>query len=269
MSPRLEGNMDRPHKRRDEVLAIPELISAILLQLPLQDLLVNAQLVCHDWNNLIRTSIPLQQNLFFSPLSSPTLGNKASQPPRFNTLLQASFPSWFNDKRNYFGRDNQFNTLPWKDSPKKVEAHMREGASWRKMLPIQPPVRTVKVVKHTHRRGGNSVQKGQVRFEDGVRMGALYDYAWKTVLRPISSFCMKWQIDPALDEESRDGELEGLGDLDDEDEEEEECVVDEVLMTIHYTVQCRMGMVGNVKREMRSEEFENVGLVWDTEDGDE
>jgi hypothetical protein len=247
-------------KAQDEVLALPELVSTILLHLPLQDLLVNAQLVSHSWNQLIKTSIPLQQCLFFSPLPSP---NKSSRRPHFNPLLQASFPSWFTNKSTRFGRSNQFETLPWKSSPKRVEAYMRKGASWRKMLPIQPPVRNFKVVKYGHYQMGSKVQKGQVRFEDEVRMGVLYDYAYETVRRPISSFSMKWQIDPALDEKSRDAELECLGNLEDEDEGEERGWMDEVVMTTHYTFQCSRGMDDDVKKEMRSEEYQDVGLVWE------
>jgi hypothetical protein len=194
ISPHLEEKMGNPHNPRDEVLAIPELVSTILLQLPLQDLLVNAQLVSHSWNHLIKTSIPLQQHLFFSPLPSPTLGNKYSQPPHFNPLLQASFPAWFTNKSTRFGRSYQFAALPWKNSPKRVEAYMRKGASWRKMLPIQPPVGNFKVVKNSHYQRQSKVQKGQVRFEDGVRMGVLYDYACETVCRPISSFSMNGKL---------------------------------------------------------------------------
>jgi hypothetical protein len=255
-------NMENTHNPRDEVLTIPELVSAILLHLPLQDLLVNAQLVSHSWNHLIKTSIPLQQHLFFCPLPSPKHENKSSQPPHFNPLLQTSFPSWFTNKSTRFGRGDQFETLPWKDSPKRVEAYMRKGASWRKMLPIQPPAKNFEVVKHSHYQMGNKVQKGQVRFEDGVRMGVLYDYAYETVRRPISSFSMKWQIDPALDEKSRDGEPEYLGNLDDGDEGERKGSVDEVVMTTHYTFQCCVGMDDDVKEEMRSEGYEDAGLVW-------
>jgi hypothetical protein len=254
--------MDKPHNPRDEVLAIPELVSAILLHLPLQDLLVNAQLVSHSWNRLIKTSVPLQQRLFFSPVPSPKQGSKSSRPPRFNPLLQTSFPSWFTNKSTRFGRGDQFVTLPWNSSPKKVKAYMRKGASWRKMLPIQPPVRNFEVVKHSHYQRGNRMQKGQVRFEDGVRMGILYDYAYETVRHPISSFSMKWQIDATLDEKSQDAELECLGNLDDEDEGEEKGWVDEVVMTTHYTFQCCRGMADDVKKEMRSEGYEDVGLVW-------
>jgi len=129
------------------------------------------------------------------------------------------------------------------------------------MLPIQPPVRNFKVVKYGHYQMGSKVQKGQVRFEDEVRMGVLYDYAYETVRRPISSFSMKWQIDPALDEKCRDGELVCLGNLDNEDEGEEKGWVDEVVMTTHSTSQCCRGMHDDVKKEMRSEGYEDVGLV--------
>jgi hypothetical protein len=51
--------------------------------------------------------------------------------------------------------------------------------------------------------------------------------------------------------------------LDDEDEGKEKVAVDEVVMTTQYTSQCVRGMAGDLKKEMRSEAYEDVGLVWD------
>jgi hypothetical protein len=73
----------------------------------------------------------------------------------------------------------------------------------------------------------------------------------------------EWQIDPVLDAKRGDGELKGFGNLDDEDEGKEKVAVDEVVMTTQYTSQCVRGMAGDLKKEMRSEAYEDVGLVWD------
>jgi hypothetical protein len=40
--------------------------------------------------------------------------------------------------------------------------------------------------------GGEERQDGLIRFEDGVRMGLVYDGAYEAVHRPISAFSMNW-----------------------------------------------------------------------------
>lgn len=45
----------------------------VLLNLPIKDLLVNAQRVCKKWNSVINTSPELQRALFFSPVAGKPL----------------------------------------------------------------------------------------------------------------------------------------------------------------------------------------------------
>jgi len=52
-----------PHK----ILLVPEILEAILLQLPIQDLLVNAQRVIHAWKITMESFVALQQALLFQP----------------------------------------------------------------------------------------------------------------------------------------------------------------------------------------------------------
>ncbi|KAK5124041.1 hypothetical protein LTR85_002238 [Meristemomyces frigidus] len=57
----------------DKALKTPELLEAILLQLPIRDVLLNAPLVCKHWQTTITDSPRLQQALFFKPLNGKPL----------------------------------------------------------------------------------------------------------------------------------------------------------------------------------------------------
>lgn len=87
-----------------QALAIPEILESILLQLPLLDLLVNAQRVSHTWKRTIDSSPAIQQVLFFQPTTL-----ESNQNPHFNLLLQKAFPPWFFSKSNgCYGRGRIF-----------------------------------------------------------------------------------------------------------------------------------------------------------------
>ncbi|KAF9634339.1 putative f-box domain protein [Lasiodiplodia theobromae] len=78
------------------VLQIPELLELILAQLPMRDLLL-AQRVCRRFNNLIQTSIVLQQALFFRPLPKPATPEPTTTPkrptwPPFEPSFSLPFP---------------------------------------------------------------------------------------------------------------------------------------------------------------------------------
>ncbi|KAB2571530.1 hypothetical protein DBV05_g9801 [Lasiodiplodia theobromae] len=78
------------------VLQIPELLELILAQLPMRDLLL-AQRVCRRFNNLIQTSIVLQQALFFRPLPKPATPEPTNRPkrptwPPFEPSFSLPFP---------------------------------------------------------------------------------------------------------------------------------------------------------------------------------
>lgn len=66
-------------------------------------------------------------------------------------------------------------------SPEKKEAFLREDASWRRMLLIQPVPTSLPIVKYCHSQGGDTAFEARISFEDsqagGVTMGAVYDIA--------------------------------------------------------------------------------------------
>lgn len=56
------------------------------------------------------------------------------------------------------------------------------------MLLTQPTKTRLRVVKHSHFMRGDSTAVGEVKFPDGVRMGALYDLSEEALAKPITSF---------------------------------------------------------------------------------
>ncbi|KAE8444470.1 hypothetical protein EG329_000561 [Mollisiaceae sp. DMI_Dod_QoI] len=235
---------------QEQAFSLPEIVETILLQLPLRDLLINGQLVCHSWNSAIQ-SPTLQQALFIQPQPKTD-----DQEPRFNPLLKEAFFPWFdkNQKQNRFSRGNEFRTLDWNSNDKKRAAYARKEASWRRMLPVQPPATTFEVDAISNYQMGSRRQKGEVRFEEGVRMGALYDYAQKTVAKPISSFWVEWHMVPEEEDDS-DTPLR---------QEVEWKPSQKVTVHTSYTFQCVQGMRGDVGPEFRSEGYENLEITFES-----
>lgn len=125
----------------NDVFAIPELAEKILLNLPIKELLANAQRVCKSWHTIIEHSPRLQQALFFSPLPGGLLkllflgsGRKAlrwTEDPsdhRYHKVLANPFNKYLRELGVYSGNID-----------KRKEAFLREDASWRRMLVCQPP----------------------------------------------------------------------------------------------------------------------------------
>jgi len=169
----------------------PELLEAFLLQASLRDLLVAAQRVNRSWHEMVASSPALQQKLFFQPCP-----RQEDREPEFNPLLQQAFPLWFENPsggppsrfKQEFSRGEPFKALQWNKNPATRNAYARREASWRRMLSRQPQQKALRVVKHSHFRGGNSKAEGHIQFQDGVRMGPLYDLIQEALAKPISSF---------------------------------------------------------------------------------
>jgi len=167
---------------QEAVFALPELFSAIFLHLSLHDLLLSAPLVNHTWNSLIANSPPLQACLFFHPRP-----HHPRRQPEINPFLQAAFRPWFHNRpREYSYPALMFTLLDWNRSYAKQDAYSGKEAIWRRMLPVQPPAKILEVVKLSYHEDQQFENKGEMRFEDGVRMGTLYDLGYQTVWQPIS-----------------------------------------------------------------------------------
>ncbi|KUJ13209.1 uncharacterized protein LY89DRAFT_784962 [Mollisia scopiformis] len=236
---------------QNQVFALPEIVENILLQLPLRDLLVNAQRVCHGWNEVTK-SPTLQQALFFEP--SP---QSQTTDPTFNPLLQEVFKPWFTaeQRKSRYNRGEQFLALDWNSSDAKREAYRKEEASWRRMLPIQPPATVFQIDAKTYSMGGTFRERGELTITDGVRMGVLYDYAYVAVACPISSFWVEWNMLPRVDAYDSD-QFDVRGNSKE----------DGPMVTLHtrHTIQCCVDDVPDIPWQLESKGYKKLDIPsWD------
>lgn len=183
-----------PHDRepspsaRERALALPELLEAIIIQLPLQDILVNAQRINREWHVIVISQV-VQQMLFFEPLSSSK--------PIYNPLLEKAFPTWFEAGavRPYF-RGKQFQQLQHAAKLEVIDAFARPEASWRRMLVLQPTDRTIIEVAHMHHSMSGKVRMETAcdEFEGRARMGEIYDRTRDFVVKPRTKFLLQWFV---------------------------------------------------------------------------
>jgi F-box-like len=123
-----------------KVLEITELLETILSRLELRDLVV-AQRVCKRWHSLINVSPKLQRAMFMLPSFS-----------RADVVFNPALDDLFQDS---FGRNILRKTYHYRPDPNHVPraeykltakdwicspTFMRPDASWRRMLPTQPPM---------------------------------------------------------------------------------------------------------------------------------
>ncbi|KFX99097.1 hypothetical protein O988_04044 [Pseudogymnoascus sp. VKM F-3808] len=193
----------------DLVLSIPELLQHILTQLPLHDLLLTAPLVSHAWQHAILTSPLLQQQLFLGPAPP-------SAPRTVNPLLSAKFPALFDNPhfakqynmpnstkrayapfrymlnrymRRYVVKMEEVWEMECFASEEARKAFFYPGASWRRMLVVQPPVSA------TGPRDG--VEAGGVGEED-LTMGALFEEMVQVIRASV-----RGSVEPAVVRNSR------------------------------------------------------------------
>jgi hypothetical protein len=152
------------------VLNTPELLEAVLVQLPPKDLLL-AQRTSHGFATAIKSSPILQQALYYraAPIKDP-------QAWTINPLLRHHFLPFFtlpNDSQDM----ETVELMDWTRHDKRREAFLYKDASWRKMLVIQPPPKKLSVVEFSECDGGDDVCDAELSFEDsqGLTMDAIYD----------------------------------------------------------------------------------------------
>ncbi|KAK7013248.1 putative f-box domain protein [Favolaschia claudopus] len=155
---------------QDTVISLPELLELILSHLPMRELLCNASLVSKTWQATTRTP-SLQRILFFE--SDP------SADPALNPLLAEIFSPFFTRLENmentrayhWPGRTESIMEMPWAKNP---DAFRRVGASWRRMLVTQPPVRSL-FLEHVTKCGLFYIDDQATLSDLSLRMGFLYD----------------------------------------------------------------------------------------------
>ncbi|KAK2035111.1 F-box domain-containing protein [Colletotrichum zoysiae] len=141
----------------ETVLAIPELLEAILVQVDMRTLLVSASRVSRAWKGFIDGSPALQQALFFKPVSGASRGTihglegvPFPRVPRaerlashtdarlINPLLAEKFDKCFFDfgpTYSFHRRANSFYELPWSSRPGPV---MTIPQSWGGRIQVRP-----------------------------------------------------------------------------------------------------------------------------------
>ncbi|KAH8602345.1 hypothetical protein B0O99DRAFT_588547 [Bisporella sp. PMI_857] len=161
----------------EEVLAMPELLEAILLHLPMGEILLTAQLVSSSFYDTIADSALLQQALFFAPAAVDR--QYISRP---NPLVHHHADAHFIDERDKrftthtydtkWPSDDSMRQLDWKEWTQRFRKYTVRGASWRRMLVVQPPVHEL------------NFPSWKVSNAEGVRMGQLENAAmgsgWRT-----------------------------------------------------------------------------------------
>jgi hypothetical protein len=167
------------------VLDTPELLEAILLHLPLRDLLHSQRVSC-QFQATVTSSPSIQRALFFR-------ANRRKFGPQewdINPLLREAFLPWFLYPKSEMDlpKFETFEFLDWNSSEQKQIAYARPEASWRRMFFIQPPPQKLTVKQYHNSMGGDSEAAGELLFDadenDGVRMDVLYDI-------PFSFFCIQ------------------------------------------------------------------------------
>ncbi|KAJ7108396.1 hypothetical protein C8R43DRAFT_1044225 [Mycena crocata] len=181
---------------RDTVLSTTEILSQILAQLPMRDLLLKVPLVCSTWQATILTPA-LQRALFFQPDFAI-----APASPVQNPLLVELFPAFFapyqkerwHSSTCWPSNASSISRMPWATAP---DAFRRADASWRRMLVTQPPPQTL-LVTETRRTVPLGISERYATLDGPLRMGVVYDVALPLIDRVVSSFYIRWhRIDDA------------------------------------------------------------------------
>ena len=204
----------------EAVLSSPELLEAVLIHLPMRDVLITALRLNRTWNATITNSPTLQRYLFFAPIiQSPADEPKWTQ----NPLLIEKFPAWFNDIRattRYFidpktltdpqeifhyggklGPYKRFHfthirALSKTELGARSEAFCHPAASWRRMLVMQPRVNLVKIVhaSNVHKRWGRQRETKEFGGHGGLRMDYLYDFVIEEIYGSYRQFGLQWNM---------------------------------------------------------------------------
>ena len=203
---------------RETVFNSPELLEAVLLQLP-QSSLLQIQTVCRRWRYAINDSPALQQKLFLRPVLSQ------NRPPEINPLLRGLFPPLFRLQRcptlSDLGDLDRWNMitiqemreLDWFKNTSQRSRVLREDASWRSMFPVQPPAPIGKVIRGENCDGyillehaviSSQFESSQVR---GAPMGLIYDVLTQELVdNPAGSIFVEWHMFPFSQGDDIEGE---------------------------------------------------------------
>jgi hypothetical protein len=140
--------------------------------------------------------------------------------------------------------------LDWNSSKERAEAYARKEASWRRMLVAQQPVQDLIVKMSTEAVGGPSQSKGELRLDDGLRMGLFYDIVQDFVEhQPVTYFVIRWYLPPVF--EDIDGDMP-----------ESERADNKSFITIHLRQIIRLlpRMTGKIGPEFKSLDYKPIEI---------
>lgn len=174
----------------EKVFALPEVLEKILLEVDMVTLLVSAQRVSKAWKDLIKSSIAIQQKLFFKAATSgPVEKNpllKKYLTPFYESEVREKAPDWTHAK-----------VIAEAPFAKNAEAFRRSGASWREMLLQQPPQFRYGFARDII---DGVTCKGSIMqiasCEEGVTAGGLWDDICKWFGKPVTNhrhFQLWWE----------------------------------------------------------------------------
>ncbi|KAK1621775.1 F-box domain-containing protein [Colletotrichum phormii] len=145
----------------EAVLAIPELLESILVQVDMRTLLVSASRVSKTWKAFMDGSTAVQQALFFKPVSVDisravihgledgdfsSIPDQGAMPSHttgdrlINPLLAEKFDKCFFDFGPTYScqrRANSFYELPWSKSPEPIQTVQEYWGGWSQIKPAE------------------------------------------------------------------------------------------------------------------------------------
>ncbi|KAJ5479510.1 hypothetical protein N7530_005019 [Penicillium desertorum] len=139
-------SINKPSQPHD-IFLINELLENILLHTDMRTLLTSAQRVSRVWNTMIRTSVRLQESLFFKPskfeISDPS---QRVRNPLLEDILWAQF--FLKQQQTSESRITDVSRFPLREPERrKLKFYLRKDASWKRMLLQQPPTSSIGVLE--------------------------------------------------------------------------------------------------------------------------
>ncbi|EKV05730.1 MFS transporter, putative [Penicillium digitatum] len=158
----------RPH----DIFLINELLENVLLHTDMRTLLTSAQRVSRVWNTMIRTSVQLQESLFFKPskfeISDPS---QRLRNPLLEDILWAQF--FLKQQRTSESKKTEVSRFPLGEPERrKLKNYLRKDASWKRMLLQQPPTASIGVIEII-KKSDSEFTKLSVSPNQFLRMGHL------------------------------------------------------------------------------------------------
>ncbi|OHF03667.1 F-box domain-containing protein [Colletotrichum orchidophilum] len=166
----------QPLRAVETVLAIPELLEYILVQVDMRTLLVSASRVSKTWKAFIDGSPAVQQALFFKPVSMdvsravihgledgvfPSIPSQSVMPTHtrgaslINPLLAEKFDKCFFDFGPTYScqrRANSFYELPWSKTPNPIQTVQEYWGGWSQVKPPELDEEAARSQDETRRR---------------------------------------------------------------------------------------------------------------------